>query len=96
MGELREYKCKVLKGSVGNTEYWTEDDWVRHRKYVEELKENANSNARYAAFIIYVQRNEGHDRERNAFERRKKKFVLVENSAINDDERPRWIVARYG
>ena len=40
MGELREYKCRVLKGSVGNTEYWTDDDWVRHRKYVEELKES--------------------------------------------------------
>lgn len=40
MGELREYKCRVLKGSVGNTEYWTEDDWVKHRKYVEELKES--------------------------------------------------------
>jgi hypothetical protein len=26
------------KGEVGNTEWWTKEDWEAHRKYVEELK----------------------------------------------------------
>lgn len=28
----------VLKGAVGNTEWWTDEDWENHRKNVEELK----------------------------------------------------------
>ena len=40
MEKFKTYTRKILKGSVGDfaTEWWTEEDWERHRKYVEELK----------------------------------------------------------
>lgn len=40
MDGFKTYTCKSLKGSLGDfeTEWWTEEDWERHRKYVEELK----------------------------------------------------------
>jgi len=40
MEGFKTYTCKSLKGSLGDfeTEWWTEEDWERHRKYVERLK----------------------------------------------------------
>ena len=36
---MKTIKVKFLKGEVGNTEWWTEKDWDKHRQYVKELKE---------------------------------------------------------
>lgn len=40
MDGFKTYTCKFLKGSLGDfeTEWWTDEDWERHRKYVEKLK----------------------------------------------------------
>lgn len=38
MSELRSAKITVIQGAVGDTEWWTEEDWERHRKHVEKLK----------------------------------------------------------
>lgn len=32
-------KAAFLKGSIGSTEWWTEQDWENHRKNVAELIE---------------------------------------------------------
>lgn len=38
MEEFKTYDFKVRLGDAGNTEWWTEEDWIKHREYVEELK----------------------------------------------------------
>lgn len=37
---LLTFKSKILKGAISpmTTEWWTEKDWEKHRKRVEELK----------------------------------------------------------
>ena len=39
-GKLTTYKTILHEGYLGDftTEYWTEIDWEKHRKHVEELK----------------------------------------------------------
>lgn len=37
---LRTYKVSFPLGALGNTEWWSEDDWKKHWEYVEKLKEN--------------------------------------------------------
>lgn len=36
--EVRTITVTVIKGSVGNTEWWTQKDWDKHNKFVEECK----------------------------------------------------------
>jgi hypothetical protein len=39
MEQYKEYKLKVLKGSLPeNTEWWTDEDWKQHAELVEILK----------------------------------------------------------
>ncbi len=40
MSEFNSYKITHLKGTLGDqaTEYWTDEDWAKHRAYIEELK----------------------------------------------------------
>lgn len=38
MCEFKSIKVKIYKGAAGNTEWWTDNDWDRHNKYVEQLK----------------------------------------------------------
>jgi len=37
MGKI---EITLLKGTVGNTEWWTEKDWKQHRRYVKQLKKD--------------------------------------------------------
>jgi hypothetical protein len=39
MAEYKEFKVTVRKGDLPeNTEWWTDEDWERHRLFVEVLK----------------------------------------------------------
>ena len=35
---MRSYKVKIIIGSTENTEWWTDQDWENHRKFVEKSK----------------------------------------------------------
>lgn len=38
--KIIKYKGTITKGSVGDfeTEWWTDEDWKKHKEYIEELK----------------------------------------------------------
>lgn len=36
--EFKTVNVTILKGTAGNTEWWTTEDWEQHRKNVEEWK----------------------------------------------------------
>lgn len=40
--QLKTYTAVIPLGTIGNTEWWTEEDWVRHREYVEKLKQTGD------------------------------------------------------
>ena len=37
-GKLITYQVIQYEGSIGNTEYWTDEDWDNHREYVKKLE----------------------------------------------------------
>jgi hypothetical protein len=37
--QLKTHTIIIPLGTIGNTEWWTEEDWIRHREYVERLKQ---------------------------------------------------------
>lgn len=53
MEELRSYTGKFKKGYLGDfaTEWWTEKDWEKHRKEVEEMKRDGTYGEEYEATI---------------------------------------------
>jgi hypothetical protein len=60
-----------------------------HINQIEELRENLNSNSKYFAFIIEVQKINSNNGKFIYF-RNLIKYFLIDN----DEEKPHWIVAR--
>lgn len=40
--QLKTHTIIISLGTTGNTEWWTEEDWIRHREYVERLKQTGD------------------------------------------------------
>ena len=38
MKDFYSYKIKHVKGSLGDTSWWTEEDWDNHAEYIKWLK----------------------------------------------------------
>ncbi len=60
-------------------------NWRVRIDHVEELRENMNTNSKYYAFIIEIQRSDSNN-VKNGF--------IPDNSSVNEEEKTNWIVAR--
>jgi hypothetical protein len=59
-----EYKGKIRLGEIGNTEWWTEENWKNHIKYIEKLKTDGDY-GKEVEFTLILQHNSLFDEKLN-------------------------------
>jgi len=84
---ITTYKVKCYKGYLGDfaTEWWNEEDWRKHREYVEELKKDGTFGEEFE-IELSIMHNPMFDtpqRDSNGIESRR--LVILDFSNDNSD-----------
>lgn len=72
---------KLRKGATGNTEFWTEEDWVAHKAHVKDLIERGEYLDEYEV-TVFVEPLDMFDKEEQpSFE--SNRFIILDLSDSN-------------